>query len=297
MKQKLLSTLLFLLCILFFTGVTQAGTISMPIDIGELNQISDQSFENLINLIGGGGASDTLDVGDRLRGIFNITTHYDHLGNQTNYAAGSVTTWNREITGLFDITVASKSNPSATNYNWTFGPTASFASSWGTGAMLVVFSDAASDFAANAGSVAAAEATATNGAHYWTMGYSGGGGAPTGGEGWYAFGGSDKPSELGPVVSAGNYNAGLTLLTQGVGPELQASQNSPVPGLGAFLVDLNIGGTFVNNQQTGTTYYDVQDTMDGFFTPIPEPGSISLIGIGLLGLAAGMRRRLKKKQG
>ena len=74
-------------------------------------------------------------------------------------------------------------------------------------------------------------------------------------------------------------------LTSVVAPELvlDTNVNPPIPTLDQLLqlADGNNGGAPAAVRQT---------TLDGSITPIPEPGTIALLGLGLVGLSLGRRR-------
>jgi hypothetical protein len=223
--------------------------------------------------------------------MFRITT----VGN-ANFPAGSEalfgTDWTDELTAVFDITVTQKSGgPGA--WTFDFGPTAGFGSA--AGVMIKAFTDPLNDFNAGQATTALSLATAANGAPYWELGFLG---LP--GEFWTATVPTDDIAALalgGVGINVGTANFWLNLIVQQAGPDLLRARPGFLP---MTFVDLQGQGNFfapdpsVVGAQTAANF-QVQNDVNAFFVPIPEPATLGLLGAGLIGLAALGRKRIFKK--
>lgn len=284
-------------------GAAGAGAVSITSQFFDGSQLlSDNSGEKEINVAG--GTQGILEIGDKLRGIFNIQT-IEQSGVTHNLGVGAV----NEMTGLFEVEVTNKvvvipeSAPGALDglYRFTFGPSASFAADVtalggaggygpGNAPLIVLFDDPAKDYTREGAiTQAASEATATNGALWAVLGWKG-----VLGEGWRAQTVTDNLAVVAGIPAPGDggeFNAGINTLENYSG----ILQFLTVPTIFGANADwfgsgsvLGIGGV--------STPWEVFDNVDFFtnVTAIPEPGTMFLLGTGLLGAGAFGRRRKKK---
>lgn len=256
-----------------------------------MNHLSDNSADQLIDNNG----NTTLDVGDRLRGIFTI----DSLENINGAVGLGVSTPNHELAGLFDIEVASKVFLGGTSYSWTFKPTATFESIYGTGAMVAFYEDATAEFSrlspagggtcTTPGAGGDCEANVIDGTLFWVAGQVAGN--PN--NFWSAFSAAgDSPTVLGSDASGGLggfYNLGLSQLVGGTGPALglrtcAGGSSNAVCGSGSLL-----------SKGSESSPYDNFDNVDFYISvnKVPEPAVLGLMGLGLIGMAAGRRKKTK----
>lgn len=271
----------------FGVGSAQAASVGSTLFTG-FQQLSDNSAEYLIN--GDPEATDTtLDVGDVLRGIFTIET-LEQAPSPTRFLGGA--SGNDELTGIFEIQVLSKSGgPGA--YAWTFGPSANFTSVYGDGAMVAFYADAANNFTrVNDGTctdIACMETRASDGSLFWVSGFAG-----LAGEFWNATAVTDDVSAVGSIPApgvGGGYNAAINVLVNNSGKSIDKVACFNLFTLTLGFVDQCGSGSLLGTGGVATPF-DSFDNVD-FTMSIPEPSSLALMGIGLLGAAAAARRRKK----
>lgn len=284
-------------------GSANAASVASSILTNQVNQWSDNSAESQGVDVNGNGF---LDEGDTLRGIFQIETREDLTGGNPQFVYGS--NGNTELTGIFEIVVVSRTQVSNgqdgingtadDQYNFVFGAYAPFQAEFGglSGTtMAVFFEDATPDFD-RTGSIALGEATATDGTKVLEIGFTG-----DADESWNAFGAPQDPS-LGATrpqaTSLGTFDFALGILFNtlfGANSGVEAACVPLCPGDG-FVDITGSGGITGTRLPNGTSpaENDIFNNVDLVFQPIPEPGTLGMLGVGLLGLGLFLRTRQQK---
>jgi hypothetical protein len=255
--------------------------------------LSDNSAEFLIN-----GPNDTspttVDEGDRLRGILQIGT-IENPGTTTLSSGG-----NPELSAFFDVTVTSKTCTVA-GCTYTFGATDTFAAEVGLlgfeaadGAAIAFFEDTSPDFTRVDGTVAG-ETSAIDGDAFWLFGFD------SGEDFWVATTFTDDltvVAGLPPLTDFGDFAAGLSLLDNPTGIDLGfVSCFNPTTLSVATVQACGIGNVLNPDEQNEG--YDVWDDVNftiNTVAEVPEPATLSLFGLGLLGFGyASFRRKRRQK--
>lgn len=288
--------------VMFAAGSAHAASVASSILNDEINQWSDNSAESQnVDLDGNG----FLDVGDTLRGIFQIETREDLTGGNPSFVYGSG--GNTELSGIFEIVVTSKvfvsngedgiAGTADDRFNFTFGAYAPFQAEFGLSGttMAVFFEDATPDFNRTS-TIAVGEATATDGTKVLEIGFTG-----DADESWNAFNAPQDPS-LGATrpqaTSLGTFDFALgftfnSLFTSNRGVLAACFPFCP----GDNFVDITgsggITGTLLPDG-TSPAENDIFNNVDLVFAPIPEPGTLGMLGVGLLGLGLFLRTRQRK---
>lgn len=244
--------------------------------------------DNLDYLSYDANSNGMLDVGDQLTAILDFTriasippgSSYDPL----------------ELTGFTTIEVASKTllytlpngNPV---YAIAYTTAKSFTDVYGSNSMVALFTDSdALNLTTNCTSVVGCQAEATDGSLWATLGLA------SADDQWFSVGSDDLAS-----ASTGNaatkyatVNFALSFLTNNTGyvfglQSLDCNLFTCAPNDGKAEV---IGSADILGG-AGLAEGNVRSDTDATVNPIPEPGTLALFGIGLLGFGAARRRIAK----
>lgn len=315
--KKLLSTGFGAACgLLLAASSAHATSIADTIFTNHLNQWSDNSAEKIkVDNSVNGSPAGILDVGDTLRGIFQIETLEDQSGGNPsiNYGTAGV----NELTGVFEVEVKSlivQTDPNGScggsptcagghldgdeRVSYTFGPNAAFQTQFGglSGTTMVVFfEDATPDFTRTNPSIAVNEASATADTKVLEIGFTG-----DLDEFWVSDNTPSNPGLAKGIAQGtglGTFSFALGILFNSLFSHwVQVDSGCVIlPGgcAGDGLVDINASGG-VSGTKGSTTGYDIFNNVDLVFHPVPEPGTLGMVGVGLVGLGFLLRTRRRQ---
>ncbi len=300
--------------IMLYGATAMGASVQSQFFPNELNQGSDNSAEYLINGPNSTGVT-TVDVGDRLRGIFDVNTIED-LSNTGNINSLGLASGNNEWSGVFEIMATSKVQNLDGSFTWTFGPSPSFEAQYGAGAMIAMFEDTDIEFTrlsavddgapdTGVGPFASEEALidnveddgvggnpAGNAVLRWVLGFG-----LDADELWTATAVSDDIGVIGAVPPPGNggtANFQVSILQNNF--TIGFAQVGASVALADGLIDINGSGNLLGIAGA-TTPFDNFDNFDFTFRPevVPEPAALLLIGLGLAGLGTGAVRRRRRR--
>lgn len=295
------------------SGAASAASVSSLLFADTLFEDDSAEAHNDVN---GNGI---LDTGDRLRGILRITKLDDNNSSASeDLLPGS---GNQELAGIFETEVVATCAPGSlllgacgayagTPFaDYLFGPSATFAGEFGlsAGAVVALFVDSAHEFTIGA---------ATGGVACTTTGAGGDCESNISNGTLWASAGMGDPDDIwratfAPVSLAvfstvdtstalGSFQFRLSVLDNLTGKQLGDDGNQRPcgaicgNGVGADgLVDLTGSGSLLgrlNALGAPVTPYDATDDTD-FSMSVPEPGTLSLLGMSLLGAGLASRRR------
>lgn len=276
--------------------------------LNNTNEVIDDSGEFIIDVDQSGDLSD----GDRIRAIYNFTFNTDIDVPTDSFDFGSA---GFELTGMSDFTITSTTLISSTPIGgditaFTLAPTAGFAAELaalgnvpftaaelaGTG--FALFTDPADNFGAPQvvcpppTTQVACEALVLDGDFAAALGFGGDDDEHIFAQLTTGFGSGTTLGTLPLSTSTGFGNFDFSILQNLLfSDNLQVAEAAQIFGEGGDgLID--IAGSFDFDGAGANSIFTVTNQARATFFPVPEPTTVGLLGLGLIGIGwAGRRRR------
>lgn len=264
-------------------GSAQAATVSQLVNSYGEFQWEDDNGELVVN--NNGGIATQLDVGDYLTGVIEITKILQ-LNAPFNSALFDGAT-NSHLSGVFTTQVIGKV---ANGTGWDF----TFAAVGGGNGTIVSFYEAATDNLNILGCAtdAACKAAVTDGTLILELGFTG-----DVDEFWFAEGvPTDNLAALdaaGPSEKFGFANFALGVSGVNLLGDFLTDRDTTSVEPGAADGDNKVAwlnSTDILGGRNSTAYQATSDA-DFVANSVPEPGSLALVGLGLMGLGFASKRR------